>query len=810
MSGSADAALRRAVIDRDFARMNDCQRQAVTCTEGPLLILAGAGSGKTTVLVNRAALLVKYGRAYSSDTDPVYTEEQRALLRACAAGERPVDEQAAALCAEQPCPPYRILTITFTNKAAGELKDRLERMLGPQGRDVVASTFHSFCARMMREYGERLGYSRRFSIYDGDDSARLMKECIKELGIESMTPKAVLHEIGRAKDQLLLPDAYADRVGADFRLRRVAQLYQLYQNRLRQADAMDFDDLLLNAVRLLETADDVRETYQRRFRYLMVDEYQDTNYAQYRLISLLAAGSGNLCVVGDDDQSIYRFRGATIKNILNFEEEFTGCRVIRLEQNYRSTKTILDAANAVIARNTKRMEKSLWTENARGERICDVSLDDEQQEAAFIADTVVSGVAAGRSWKDYAVLYRMNAQSNTLEQALVKSGVPYRIVGGHRFTDSQEIRDVAAYLRVLYNPADQISLRRIINQPRRGIGEATVQAAVQAADGMGLTLYEVLQHAADYPSVARSAAKTALFFSMMDRLRALAEDPQVPVHELYQQVLEQTGYLKMWQDMGESEQERVENLREFASSILQYEQECGPEEPPTLGGFLENYALMTDIDNYDADAPAVVLMTMHAAKGLEFPVVFLPGFEEGIFPSQQSLFTPEDLEEDRRLCYVAITRAKEQLYLLHTAGRMLFGNTMRNRPSRFMDDIPDRLLDRQNRRRGVPAYGWGTSGLRGRSFQDGARRFDDDDQTPHFRPAPRAAAGLDISVLSTQKPAAAPGTAYEPGQVVRHKVFGRGVVRAAKPMGGDTMLTVVFDGAGEKRIMANYAKLEKE
>ena len=805
----SNAALRRAVIEKDFCKMNQRQRQAVTCTEGPLLILAGAGSGKTTVLVNRAALLVRYGSACDAPA-PDYTPEQAALLRQAAAGLHPIDQQVIDLCAYHPCPPYRILTITFTNKAAGELKDRLERMLGPDGREIVACTFHSFCAKMLRTDGEALGFSRRFTIYDTDDAVRLMKDCIKQLGYEdkSLTAKAVLGEIGRAKDKLIGPKEFADAAGADFRLRRVAALYELYQNKLRQADAMDFDDLLVGAVTLLQQFPAVREKYQRRFRYLMVDEYQDTNHAQYCLITLLAAACGNLCVVGDDDQSIYKFRGATIENILHFEDEFAGCRVIRLEQNYRSTKTILDAANAVIAKNTARKAKTLWTENEQGDAISAVTLENEQEEARYVTDTVMQQVGSGRRFSDFAVLYRMNAQANAIEHALVRSGIPYRIIGGHRFNDTQEVRDVTAYLRVVNNPADTVSLQRIVNVPKRGIGTATLEAAAEIAAGLGITLYEVLQNAADYPATARAAGRIAPFIALMEDLRAMSEDPDISVHALYQQMLERSGYLQMWQAAGEAEQTRVENLGEFASSILQYEQAC-EDGLPSLAGFLEENALMTDVDNYDADADAMVLMTMHAAKGLEFPVVFLPGFEDGIFPGMQSLFDREQLEEDRRLCYVAITRAKKQLHITHAQSRMLFGNTAHNRASQFLDDIPKELLklrDKSRRRdmwqQGDHSVGYFSSPV-----------YDDYQQPQPAAKKPAAFGRPNINIYYGQAEKPAPKKAAEPafavGDTVEHGVFGVGVIQSAKPMGGDTLLVIRLRNGTEKKVMANYAKLKK-
>ena len=546
-------ALRKQIMERDFSRMNDKQREAVFCTEGPLLILAGAGSGKTTVLVNRIANLVKYGQAYDSVRTPEpITREDMELMRAAAAGTATPEQTARAvsLCAVDPCPAWRILAITFTNKAAGELKERLSRMLGEEdGSQIQASTFHSFCARILRRDGDILGYSNHFTIYDTDDSRRLMKDCLRSLNIDEKTlgHKAVLAEIGRAKDALLDSDEYMAQTGGDFRKKQIARAYAMYQKRLKEADAMDFDDLLYQTVRLFKTAPDVLERYRKRFRYLMVDEYQDTNHAQYEFVSLLAAGSGNLCVVGDDDQSIYKFRGATIENILSFEHEFKGCRVIRLEQNYRSTQNILDAANAVIAKNQSRKGKTLWTENPEGDKLSLHILENEDAESRFIADTIQDGVADGKKYSDFAVLYRANAQANAVERALVKSGIPYRIIGGHRFFDTKEVRDAMAYLKVIHNPNDSVSLKRIINEPKRGIGDTTVEKAERIADGLGVPLYEVISNAGDYPDISRAAGKLNLFTDMIERLRDMNNDPEVSLHLLYATMLETTGYLAMWE-----------------------------------------------------------------------------------------------------------------------------------------------------------------------------------------------------------------------------------------------------------------------
>ena len=818
------ASLRRQIIDRQFARMNAPQRQAVYHTEGPLLILAGAGSGKTTVLVNRIANLVRFGKGYNSLEMPPLSEEQLEKLRLCADGRIPLDGEVVSLCAVDPCPAWRILAITFTNKAAGELKERLSRMLGLEGEEVAAGTFHSFCARILRRDGERLGYSKHFTIYDTDDSKRLMKACMKELNIDEKTlgHKAILGEISRAKDELVDPLEYEARHanGFDIRLKLVAKAYTLYQKKLRDADAMDFDDLLSKTVELFMTCPDVLNDYQRRFRYLMVDEYQDTNHAQYQLIRLLAMASGNLCVVGDDDQSIYKFRGATIENILCFEEQFMDCKVIRLEQNYRSTGRILDAANAIISRNQGRKGKTLWTQNPEGDPLRLVILDNAEEEAKYVAEVILSGVSGGRRYSEFAVLYRANAQSNAIEQALVKSGVPYRIIGGHRFNDTLEVKDAMAYLRVIQNTDDVVSLRRIINQPKRGIGDTTVDNAVAIASGLGLPLYEVLSHAADYPDLSRAANKIGGFVALIEELRQEAENTDVPLHTLYADMLEKTGYLAMWQAQGDAEAGRVENLEELSSSIRQYEKNCG-DNYADLAGFLEEQALMTDIDNYDADADAAVLMTMHAAKGLEFPVVLLPGFEDGIFPGYQTMFDPVELEEDRRLCYVAVTRAREELYITRAKSRMLYGQTNRNAPSRFIGDIPAGLTEEIDRSQshsdfgdfGGSRYGQTSFGGYGGNRYSGGYSYSAPKQEmtsvrPGYTATPRAA-GTQVTVGQAPKDTATGACRFAVGDVVKHASFGTGKILSTSPMAGDTLLVIDFDKVGQKKLMANYAKLDK-
>ncbi len=809
-------SFRRQAMERAFSRMNPPQRAAVFQTEGPLLILAGAGSGKTTVLVNRIANLVRFGNAYhSTEVPPFLSEQALNTLRQYAEGTLPTDSGLDALCAVDPCPAWRILAITFTNKAAGELKDRLEAMLGDEGRQVMAGTFHSFCARVLRQDGGTLGYSSHFTIYDTDDSRRLMKECMKSLNIEErvMGCKAILGEISRAKDNLLSPEEFTVQAGNDFRLKKVADCYRLYQKRLKDADAMDFDDLLVRTVELFETEPDVLQKYQNRFRYLMIDEYQDTNHAQYRFVSLLAQKSQNLCVVGDDDQSIYKFRGATIENILSFEEQFPSCTVIRLEQNYRSTQNILDAANSVISKNQNRKPKTLWTENGKGKLLQLHTLENEDEEGRFIARTVLDKVAEGTKYRDMAVLYRANAQSNAIERSLIKSGIPYRILGGHRFNDTKEVRDAIAYLRVINNPDDSISLRRIINEPKRGIGDTTLDKAAALADEQGISLYEVLSHAEEYAALSRAASRILPFIQIMDALREKAQDGTTSLHLLYLEMLEKTGYMAMWKLAGAAEEERVDNLNELASSIRTFE-DNSEEDLPQLSGFLEENALMTDVDNYDASADALVMMTMHAAKGLEFPIVFLPGFEDGVFPGMQTMFRPEELEEDRRLCYVALTRAKRELYITHARSRMLYGSTTRNRPSRFLQEIPAELLEIHEQQ---SSYGTSSKATMGygstteyRSKGSSEAWHSLSNSTYQARRGNEArGGGISVSGPTATTSTSAPGENWQTGDRVSHKAFGVGVIEKVQPMGKDLLLTIQFDQVGTKKVMATFAKLTK-
>lgn len=795
MDKSEILALRRAVLEKDFARMNDRQKQAVFTINGPLLILAGAGSGKTTVLINRIANILRYGDAYNStylraDLD----ENDIAACKAYIENGTPLTTETQEHLSVSACVPWCIMAITFTNKAAGELKDRLCAMLGETANNIWASTFHSTCARILRHDGERIGYSSHFTVYDTDDQRRLMKSILKELDIseKNITPKSILNEISRAKDSLISPAEYALTVGDDFRLKIISRAYTTYQKRLEDADAMDFDDLINKVVELFKKCPDVLEYYQNRFRYLMVDEYQDTNHAQYTFVRMLAEKSGNLCVVGDDDQSIYKFRGATIENILSFENTFQNATVIRLEQNYRSTQNILDAANAVIEHNTERKGKTLWTQNGTGAMIHLHTAENETDEAERITKIILDGVAAGRKFSDYAVLYRMNSQSLTFERHFAKSGVPHRIIGGTRFYERREIREMIAYLSVINNPSDEMRLRRIINTPKRSIGDRSVEVAAQIGQQTGETLFEVVSHAKDYPALSRAANKMTLFAAQMQGLIELNNDEKVTLGELYDELVERIDYLNFLKtDDPESAEDRAANVQELASNLRRFEEE-NPEG--TLSDFLEEVSLITDIDNYDNNADSVVLMTVHSAKGLEFPVVFLPGMEENIFPGMASVYVPSEVEEERRLAYVAITRAKEELYIFHAESRMIFGMTNRNRVSRFVEEIPETLVEHTRSRDysarpvSMPSFG-------------GAKPFGEAPKTKSvaeaggFMPKPRV------------KPA--PAGTYRVGDTVLHKAFGTGLIVSATPMANDTLLEVAFDKVGTKKLFANFARLTK-
>ena len=786
---------RRTVIESCYQNLNEMQRRAVMTTQGPLLLLAGAGSGKTTVLIHRIANLIRFGCGSDSDEIPWnVTEEDVEFLCGYAAHPTEADrERAEEMCRLDVPYPSNIIAITFTNKAANELKERLANMLGKDGDGVWAMTFHSACCRILRRDIERLGYDTSFTIYDSADSEKTMKEVIKDMGFDekSFPAKSVLSAISAAKDKMITPKQYMmnAKSSTDFRAERIAQAYSEYQKRLKSSNALDFDDIILLAVQLLQQFDEVREYYQRKFRYVLIDEYQDTNNLQYMLATLLSGRYENICVVGDDDQSIYRFRGATIENILNFEKQYENARVIRLEQNYRSTKYILDAANAVIANNKGRKGKTLWTENGQGDKIALYEAGTENDEASYVASKILSGLSKGIRFKDNAVLYRTNAQSNAIEMGFKRNGIPYRIIGGTRFFDRAEVKDMLAYLCVINNTTDDLRLKRIINVPARGIGGKTLELAERQAVAAGIPLFDVIADPGGYSSLEKAASKLKKFVDMILKLKKISSE--MPLPDFYDEVVAQTGYITMLQ-MKESEenQSRIENVQELKSSIISYVEEA---DNPTLSGFLEEVSLYTDIERYDQEADAAVMMTMHSAKGLEFPTVFLVGMEDGLFPGLRVFTDPDEMEEERRLCYVAITRAKKQLYLTHAKQRMLYGRTSYNRVSRFVGEIPEEYIQTTKRQ---SAYSGGTRSGAEHSYggyQSGYGQYG------------KSTYGSK-STSGVPKPgSAAPMLELSKGDVVVHSAFGQGLVTGILKMNGDALLEIAFDDVGTKRLMLKAA-----
>lgn len=724
--------------------LNPKQREAVTHTKGPVLVLAGAGSGKTTVLVNRITYII--------ENDGVS--------------------------------PFNILAITFTNKAAKEMRERIEAVIGEAAEDMWISTFHSACVRILRATIHLLGYERDFVIYDSADSATVIKECIKELDLDDKLypPKLVASVISKAKDNMQDPVSFAAVNEKNFFNRKIAEVYEKYQKKLKKNNAVDFDDIILNTVKIFAENPDVLERYQRRFKYILVDEYQDTNNVQYMLISLLAQGTRNICVVGDDDQSIYKFRGANIQNILGFEDEFADARVIKLEQNYRSTQNILDAANKVIGNNRGRKAKALWTENERGESVKLFCAENEYDEGRFVAEKIDEMVRNGGKYSDAAILYRTNSQSRVLEEMLMRNAVPYRVLAGLRFYDRKEIKDILAYLRIIHNSADAVSLRRIINEPKRAIGPTTMDKAAALAEVQGVTLWEVVKNAAAYGDLSRAAVKLVEFSRMISDLKKASESTElVPFIE---RIMRDTGYVPMLEREDTVEAKtRLENLQEFMSVVGEY---VKTSDEPTLGGLLEEVSLISDIDAYDEDQDCAVMMTIHSAKGLEFPTVFLTGMEEGLFPSGRCT-ADEDLEEERRLCYVAITRAKEKLYITNTERRTIFGKTTPNRPSRFLREIPSEFTEDLTVRR-TPKPSGINAEIQRRMAEYRVNLYKEKKQA---------------EVESVQK------LDFKVGDIVNHRKFGRGIILAAQAFGKDMRLEVAFDSVGTKQLMAAFAKLEK-
>ncbi len=754
--------------------LNTEQQKAVLHNEGPLLILAGAGSGKTRVLTHRIAHLIK----------------------------------------EKGVSPFSILAITFTNKAAREMKERIDKLVGEGSENIWVSTFHSTCVRMLRRDIDKIGYDRSFVIFDSADQQTVVKDCLKELNLndKNFPPRSVLEMIGRAKDELIEPQAYTNMYASDFRMSKVAKIYELYQKKLRQNNALDFDDIIMLTIKVFLEHPEVLDYYQRKFRYILVDEYQDTNTAQYSFISLLAQGHKNLCVVGDDDQSIYSFRGANIRNILDFEKEFKNCNVIKLEQNYRSTQKILDAANKVIRNNLGRKNKQLWTENEDGNNLQLFKGNNEHDECMFVTHEIKRLCKEeNKSYKDFAILYRINAQSRVMEDMLMRESIPYKIVGGLRFYDRKEIKDVVSYLRVIQNPSDNIGLKRIINVPKRGIGDATVGKAEDIANARNCSIFSIVASAAEIPELQRAASKLDSFTTMIAKFRVLKD--HMKVSELIQEVINQSGILKELEEEDTIEsQTRIENIKELISVAIEYEAREDGEEK-TLEGFLENVSLVADIDNVEEGADNVILMTLHSAKGLEFPVVFLVGLEEGVFPGYRSIGDENELEEERRLCYVGITRAREKLYLTNAFSRTLFGNTTYNKESRFLKEIPAELVDDLNRKQSEAAAKMKAGMMRTQPAQP----MGSTGAASKVGPVGGAGAGslsdfkraFGLRTAGEMQRAASPATSFQIGDKVQHKKFGVGVITKVEKENGDYKLDIHFNGAGMKRLMAGFAGLTK-
>lgn len=869
-------ALRDTYIEKQFGRLNDMQRQAVFTTDGPLLILAGAGSGKTTVLVNRIANLIRFGSAHGSDWTPreVTEEDVKALKTAIMTG---TDAPAwlDGMLRQNAVRSWNVMAITFTNKAAGELKERLRNMLGgEEGDEVFASTFHSACVRILRRWAESIGYPRSFTIYDTDDSQRVMKAVYKELNVDdkAIKIKKASNQIGRWKDQLISPEKAVSCSIGNFEEQKIAQIYVSYQKKLREAGAFDFDDLIYCTVQLLEEHSEVREFYQNKYRYLLVDEYQDTSIAQFRLVSLLTGPEQNICVVGDDDQSIYSFRGATVENILKFEKIYPRTKTIRLEQNYRSTSNILNAANCVIQHNIERKGKTLWTKNGDGDKVQVYVAEDEQDEAAHIAEIIGEHIKQGGHLSDHAILYRTNASSTPIQMYFTRAGISHKIVGGMRFNDRKEIKDIHSYMSIVANSKDNIRLRRIINEPARKIGNTTVDVIADLAAQQGISMLEVISHADAYAKLSRAIMPLLKFWQIYEKLQESLETKTL--YEFAMDVIELTGYKAMLEADAAKGQEdaadRIQNLGNLVNNVKNYCDQHGEEA--TLQGYLEDVALISDIDSYNESDDQVVLMTVHSAKGLEFPYVFLIGMEESVFPY---FFMGKEyetnMEEERRLAYVAITRAKKELYISRSQYRQLWGRTSRNEPSRFLREIEPEYIEETRspalERRSsmgwgssysdtVPggasgysgASGWGrnSSSFGGRTggsylnreynaserggFGSGyagrgssASGFGSGSSAPrtsgssgfgvgYGRPTAPKAASKPVSFPGSpaaSRPASTGPKHYEVGDIVEHKVFGRGKVLAVKAAAGDQIVEINFEKVGVKKTMANFAPLTK-
>lgn len=778
---------KRALFDKYYSFLNEKQREAVYTVKGPVLILAGAGSGKTTVLTNRIAHIIRYGDAYFSPDVPDFLTDDD-----IEAHERAIDLPSEELgkylsvFAKYNCPPWAILAITFTNKAANEIKERLSRILDEDASSIWAGTFHSVCMRILRSHGTELGYRPAFGVCDADDSKKLISRCMKDLNIDEkrLSIKAVMNEISRAKDRLKGPYDYAMEVGSDARYKEVARIYELYQKRLMESNLLDFDDIIMKTVELLKGNPETLAYYQNKFKYVLVDEYQDTNHAQFMLVSLLADFYKNIMVVGDDDQSIYKFRGATIENILSFDKKYTDATVVKLEQNYRSTSNILNAANSVISNNDHPHPKTLWCKNEEGDKILVKEVYTQNDESRFIIDKIIE-LKGERSleYRDFAILYRMNAQSMNLETMFAKSGIPYRMLGSLRFYDRKEVKDIIAYLSIINNPSDNVRLRRIVNEPKRKIGDASFDTASKMAEELGIPTLELLKNATQYMAIPKMASNAMeAFYKVIDSLRC--DLHTMPLNAFVRQVIKRTGYEAALVALGQAEAERLENLDSLCVAVKEYEENA---EEPSLVGFLEEVSLISDIDRYDETADAVTLMTIHSAKGLEFPVVFLPGMEDGVFPGQQSISMMSEIEEERRLAYVAITRAKKTLIITHTRERMLYGMTQRNPLSRFVKEINPEYLDIKKER--ATSFG-GFAPVEKKPQNLGG-----------FFAKPKTSAPQRSSAVSL----------FSIGDRVKHMTFGEGTVINVSQMGNDHLYEIAFDNVGTKKLMANYvSKLMKK
>lgn len=775
---------KQAALRKYFSRMNEMQQEAVFTVNGPLLVLAGAGSGKTTVIVNRIANLINFGNAYYDETRTA-SDYDIDFLREYADGKTDDFETLRDIVAVDPVKPWNILAITFTNKAAGELRERLTAMLGEEALNINASTFHSACVRILRSEIEAMGYGRDFTIYDSDDSQRMIKSVMAEIDIseKQFAPRMVLSEISAAKDKMITPEQMREDAGQDYRKKVISRLYALYQQRMMTANALDFDDILTVTTELFEKFPEVLEKYRNRYKYIMVDEYQDTNHVQFKLVSQLSGGHCNLCVVGDDDQSIYKFRGANIENILGFEAQFDGAKVIRLEQNYRSTQTILDAANSVISNNVGRKSKKLWTAGAKGEKIYWYKAVDETDEANFVAQTILDFYKETGTYSDSAVLYRMNAQSNAVERMFVKCGIPYRIYGGMRFYDRKEIKDITSYLSFINNPNDMLRFRRIINEPKRGIGDSTVALIEDISRDLKISPYEVLRTCEEYAPLSKKVNALKSVYKMFEYLTEKADE--LPLDEFLDELLEKTGYLESLKAL-ENGDTKIENVEELRSSIVQYMNEA---DEPSLSGFLEEVALYSEADRDDGSDDKVTLMTVHSAKGLEYKNIFVIGLDDGIFPSSRSFDSEADMEEERRLAYVAITRAKERLYLTNASQRMLFGQTQRNVTSRFMREIDPSLIEKHDH----------AAAMR--------KQLGESDKT--LTEVHSTSLQQQLARNKSRSVGAKTSETYTVGERVSHNIFGEGTIVSVKPMANDSMLEIAFEKVGTKKIMANYAKLKK-